>query len=492
MRTGGAAIATPFELSGPVGGPLTGIMPGSSTETLDLAAHHLNEREHSRQKIANLIVGVYYLLILEGALRKWVAPGYQRELFFIRDPLVVWIYYIAITKGLWPKRSLLFWSGTGLAILSVQVSALANLGSLNSALTAYGFRNYFGYIPLAFIMGEHLRYRDWQRIVHFTLLASAPIALLCVLQSLAAPTSVINAGFGSTSDSMFVPLNVGAVQRAYGPFTAGNVMAEYVGSLFAMVLWLLAEQHRAFHKLIPVGSVSCIVLLSVGGHRSAWVVVALVLAGGLLATAWLRGVRAAGPLAGVSALLCLLLWFSVRFVFTTQSNELFGRFAGVAADDTSRYGYGLLGEGSAELYRFVGVMSEEDWGGEGLGAAGNAADLTGADARITAEDDWSRNIVSLGPVLGLLFILYRLALVVDLGYGAARATIQFRTYLPILLISFAGITLLDGQITGQGSINGYGWLFAGFCLAANAGNLTEGESVPDAPEAAAPAGYFSL
>jgi len=25
--------------------------------------------------------------------------------------------------------------------------------------------------------------------------------------------------------------------------------------------------------------------------------------------------------------------------------------------------------------------------------------------------------------------------------------------------------LLNGQITGQGTVNGYAWLFAGFCMA---------------------------
>ncbi|MGA2410485.1 MAG: hypothetical protein ABSG46_08885 [Candidatus Binataceae bacterium] len=433
-----------------------------------------NEREAARQRIASLIVLVYYLLIIEGAIRKWVAPAFQRELFFMRDPVVLCIYYIAISQHFWPRRSTLFWSGLALGLASLQVTAMTNLGSLSSVLTAYGFRNYFGYIPLAFIMEEHLRYEDWRRIVNFTLLTAGPIAILCIIQSLSAPTAVINAGFGRTSDSMFVPLAVGNLERAYGPFTAGNVMAEYVGSLFAMVLWLLAERHEGFDKrLVGIGAVACVVLLSVSGHRSAWVMVSLVLIGGFVATASVRGIRAAGPLAGVSVLLSLLLMLCVKFIFTTQSSELLGRFQGVAAEDTSRYSYGLLGEGGAELYRFADVIPETDWGGEGLGASGNAADLTGASVRIAAEDDWSRNVVALGPILGVCFIFYRLALVASLGSAAALAAARFKTYLPILLISFIGITLLDGQITGQGSINGYGWLFAGFCMAANAGNLLQ-------------------
>jgi hypothetical protein len=322
---------TPINSGAPAGvmQPLAADVAAPGWEASPVFDSYAREHEQIRQRITNLIVLVYYLLIVEGAIRKWVAPAYQRELFFIRDPIVLWIYFIASTNGFWPARSLLFWSGLAIALASVQVTVLAHLGSLDSVLTAYGFRNYFLYLPLAFIMGEHLRYRDWRRIVNFTLLVAAPIAILCAIQSRSPADAVVNAGFGNTADSMFIPINIGNLQRAYGPFTAGNVMAEYIGSLFALVLWLLAEPRRAFDKrLIAIGAIACVVLLSVSGHRSAWVTAFLVLLGGIVATASVRGIRAAVPLAGVCAFLILLLLLSVKFVFTTQSTELFTRFQG--------------------------------------------------------------------------------------------------------------------------------------------------------------------
>jgi hypothetical protein len=78
----------------------------------------------------------------------------------------------------------------------------------------------------------------------------------------------------------------------------------------------------------------------------------------------------------------------------------------------------------------------------------------------------------LGPIIGILFILYRIAFVVALVIGAGIASRRYRDALPGLLVGFVGITLLYGQISGQGSVNGYGWIFAGMCMAANAGHLT--------------------
>ena len=38
---------------------------------------------------------IYWLLIFEGALRKWVFPEYQQIIFFLRDPIVLLAYIIA-------------------------------------------------------------------------------------------------------------------------------------------------------------------------------------------------------------------------------------------------------------------------------------------------------------------------------------------------------------------------------------------------------------
>jgi hypothetical protein len=36
-----------------------------------------------------------------------------------------------------------------------------------------------------------------------------------------------------------------------------------------------------------------------------------------------------------------------------------------------------------------------------------------------------------------------------------------------MLAAFVSVEVLNGQITGQGTINGYAWLFTGLCLASS-------------------------
>jgi len=132
--------------------------------------------------------------------------------------------------------------------------------------------------------------------------------------------------------------------------------------------------------------------------------------------------------------------------------------------------------------------------GYGLGLGGNASTLLGArvDGHLPvslAETDWARHIVDLGPVLGLLFVIFRIVLVAWVGVRAVAATRRGSDPLPLLLFAYVATELLQGQITGQGTINGYVWLFTGLSLAAS--REKSGSGAVTSPVAGRPAARFA-
>jgi hypothetical protein len=104
-----------------------------------------------------------------------------------------------------------------------------------------------------------------------------------------------------------------------------------------------------------------------------------------------------------------------------------------------------------------------------------AANAGGAGLQYSAETDWARHIVDLGPVLGLAFMVFRIGLVI----AVTRRVLVSRSVLATLLLGYLGYELLTGQITGQGTINGYAWLFTGFTLAA--AKAQQIATAPDSP-----------
>ena len=55
--------------------------------------------------IKKLIWCYFLLLLFEGALRKWFLPGLSQGLLIIRDPIVIWIYYLCYAQRLFSTNN---------------------------------------------------------------------------------------------------------------------------------------------------------------------------------------------------------------------------------------------------------------------------------------------------------------------------------------------------------------------------------------------------
>ena len=131
------------------------------------------------------------------------------------------------------------------------------------------------------------------------------------------------------------------------------------------------------------------------------------------------------------------------------------------------FGRALLGQ-----VDFIRLLDVVPLLGYGIGYGGNASIILGAEVDgvkpgVMVEADLSRQIVDLGPVFGLCYIVVRFALIFWLGRRVYAATRRRPDPLPVLLFAYVSYTVLFGQITGNGSINAYAWLFTGLCIAAS-------------------------
>ena len=61
-------------------------------------------RQHDFYWLKQLVWAYFFLLIFEGALRKWVVPSASNLLLIIRDPVVILAYFLAWRSGLFPRN----------------------------------------------------------------------------------------------------------------------------------------------------------------------------------------------------------------------------------------------------------------------------------------------------------------------------------------------------------------------------------------------------
>jgi hypothetical protein len=430
--------------------------------------------ELRRRRVSNLIFVVYWLLLLEGALRKWILPQYQQELFFIRDPFVLGIYVLCLKYGIIPRQQFWLiaavtwmWLG-GLLILLQSVN-----GTISSTtallLSIYGWRQYFFYIPLAFVIGECFRSEDLIRIAKHTLLFSIPIAFLSILQGSAPANSSLNAGLTDNPDNSFAPLGVAlGFVRTSGTFSSNVGQVLFIGSLLAMLLWvwILPREKRPLQGMALTSvTVAVSVNLAVSGQRAAFVLALLVLTTALASAALIPARYYSRRVLRTVAGLIITGAVTMPLLFPQQLRALSVR-AAEAAEGDDWYSYGIMNRALADFTNFISLLPEAPILGYGLGRGGNAVRRIGISIPAPAEDDWSRNVVDLGSVLGCAFIIFRILLFIFLITGAILTAGRRYEPLPLLLMGFIGGVLLYGQITGQGTVNGYGWMFAGFCMVA--------------------------
>src|SRR5205807_5676758 len=160
----------------------------------------------AERRVRQLIWAYFWLLLMEGLLRKWIMPRYSNPLLLIRDPVMLGIYFYAIKAHVFP-RNLWVASLWIIAVLSLLASLLLSTFNVLSGyvpvipileVTLYGIRTNFLHLPIIFVMANVFDEEDIKKFGWWTLLVMIPMGLIMAAQFKASPDSFINrtAGLG--------------------------------------------------------------------------------------------------------------------------------------------------------------------------------------------------------------------------------------------------------------------------------------------------------
>jgi hypothetical protein len=393
-----------------------------------------------------------WLLLFEGALRKWIVPALDAPLLIIRDPLVIWIYIVAVNQGLSFKNAF-FLPNLVLAIVTAILSTM--FGQANWMVTLYGLRTDFLQIPLIFLIPQILNRDDVIAMGRFILYMCIPMAALVLIQFRSSPDSLVNKG---------------AFHTHYGTVRPSGTFSFIPGlvAFFAMVASFLFYgyiQARTY-KIWLVALVTFLLLLAsaCSGSRSCLVSVGIVAFVAIMCVVT-RGKGGTGLLIAAIVIALLVPVLSSLSVFQEGADQLTRRFvdAGKAEGNTggfvSRYADTMLGP--------LTEMNDADLFGSGLGLGTNAATSMLRGKRVFlggSEEEWGRLLFECGPIFGFLLIVFRIALTLTIAKAAYDA---FRrdNVLPVLIFASCAVGDLNGQWGVPASL-GFAILGAGLTLAA--------------------------
>jgi hypothetical protein len=303
---------------------------------------------------------------------------------------------------------------------------------------------------VAFIMGENLDTDDLRKFGAATLWLMLPLAALEVAQYLAPQGSILNAGAYKGAEQIYY---VGEHVRASGTFSFVTGPTFYNAIVAALLFYGLMNKDFVRKWLLWTAVFALVLSVPVVGSRTlvaelAGVAVCAGIAAMFGVSQFVKVVKVALPLLAVYFLVSLLP------VFSSASQSLRAR-------STNAYG-SEGGMQRAMVQRtsgsIVDALIKTDFSshpigiGMGRGAAAVSALSTGRVQFVAGEYEFVRELVELGPIMGIAFSLFRFLLALSLTFSAIKCA-QRREPLALLLMTPLFATLCFGQLeqpTDQG------------------------------------------
>ncbi|CEF48538.1 unnamed protein product [uncultured bacterium] len=414
------------------------------------------QEEFDRRRLVALIWVYLILLLTEGALRKWVLPSLSDPLLLIRDP-------IALAIGVLGYRSRTLVFDVYLRSLALLFGGLVALGGLqlingvggSPLVLGYGLRTYLLHLPVAFVMARVLNQDDLRRIMLTVLWLTLPMALLMVVQFESSPAAWINVGVAGHFGQIYAaPGHI----RPAATFSFVNGPIGFFSIAVAVLVATYVDLPGVAWWLRSAAWLAVGLAAAVSGSRTFLAALVSVMCAGLAGVARGRSkVLGRGMMAaGLTALLAANVLGSFDSV-QEGTQVIQGRLNQL---DNGGLGRRLMYDINTVQWAILDAPPL----GVGLGAGTNAAAaFEGAKGFRWGEGEWPRVIFEAGPILGMLYLLWRVWLVFAIGRVAFRAA-TVGALQPLLLWGACASALANGQ-WGQATIQGFSVFTVGLCLA---------------------------
>lgn len=385
----------------------------------------VEDRLASLDKMAALFMFSWIIILLQGAIRKWLLPGFGAA-YFIEDIPILMAYGYAVHKGI-------IWFG-GVLYFTVGISLLLCLQALmqvvfihyNFLAALVALHHYIFYLPMLFLLPACMTRSNIRKFLKLNLLIIIPMTVIALIQSVSARNAWINQT--AAGDEIGTAFGVSTtIARTSGTFNFTLPFSIWCGIAAAMVIgeWLLPPARRTLRSrsLLLVISMCIMLATATSGSRTAIFLVTLAILGSIVATLMIGNVMLS---VRIAAILVLLPAFGgVAYLIAPGSiDALVGRFTqeGAREEMSSRVVTMTIG---FLLYPDFDVL------GHGIGMGIPAAE---ASARFVQNDpywrvgsayisEWDniRAVQSLGNIVGSIVVFARYGAGVLLLIAAFRA-----------------------------------------------------------------------
>ncbi|MCH6234038.1 hypothetical protein [Cognataquiflexum rubidum] len=401
----------------------------------------------------------FFLLIFEGALRKWILPGLSTPLLVVRDPLGLWLIFMALKNRILPFNiymgGMLF-----IGIASFYTAIFIGHGSLPVAL--YGSRIMLIHFPLMFIIGTIFGRKDVIKIGKVTLYISIPMVILLGFQFYSPQSDFVNRGVGGDLKGAGFTGAMGFF-RPSGTFSFTNGNALFFSFVTPYILYFWLSNKNISKLILSIATLALLLSIPLSISRALLFQIVISILFSFIAIT--RKPEYMGKM-----LLTILVGFGALTILSQTSY-----FATATEVFTSRFTTANKHEGGLESVFFdrflgglIGAITNSNqipfWGyGTGMGTNVGSMLLTGTTTFLISEAEWGRLVGELGIIMGFGAILLRIGIILKITIASFSHVLK-GDLLPWILLSFGFITILQSQWAQPTSL-GFSTLIGGLLIA---------------------------
>ena len=385
----------------------------------------------------------FWLWLLEGALRKWVLPGLSTPLLVVRDPIAIYICYLAIKQKLHYHNSYVV-IGYFSCIFAFILSLL--IGHQNLLVGLYGARIYLFHFPLVFIIGKIFTAEDVLKFGKIMLLLMIPMSVIIILQFSSPQSAWINRGVGGDISGAGFTGAMG-YSRPPGTFSFISGLVNFIKLYTPFLVFFLMGYSKCSKWILFGSAITFLLALPLTISRGAVASVILVV---IFATfTALRKTENLYRIIVACFFVFLLIVLALQIELFKLGIEVFlARFEAAANSEgnvseiaQNRVLGGILG-GISDIFQqplFSGNL--------GIGSNVAAKLLTGQRAFLGGEGALGQMAFEYGLIFGLLLFIMRLLLAINFAikswsvvrYGGPLAWLLVPNV--IFILAFGGFNL---------------------------------------------------
>ncbi|WP_035139888.1 hypothetical protein [Fischerella sp. PCC 9605] len=404
----------------------------------------------------------FVLVILEGALRKWVLPQASELIYFLKDLVLLGAYlkYYLSSEPKYPFKWSLFNIFLVMAISwSIFQAFNPSLGS--PIVGVFGLKAYFYYMPLMWMLPNVFQSEEeLYKFLRNYLLLAIPVCLLAVAQFLSPPSSPINVyAAGKEATATFAGIEAVRVTGTF-PYIVGY--STYMMACFSILIPMLTLRQARLWQLLTYAEIFLVVGTSFMTGARTLIFFEILFVVGYVCILWLTKPALAARSTQKFILPVILMSFIIPRLFTKGVDAFLARAQGSDS----------VGDRSLTSFRepwdyaqLVGIN------GYGIGATHQANPFlrqalklpAGDPILIPVEGETGRVVVELGAFGFLFWYGLRIAIIFSILQVLLKLKSPFLRQLILAALLFQAINI-TAQLVFNTTFAIYYWFFSSFIL----------------------------